>query len=164
MAYLNLQALKLQTVMPPEFLDELESRQPGWIDAQLARWSGKIDARLRKRYRLVPFAAPYPTAVLGWLSDIVTLRVALRRGIDPNDEQASEYKTNSDTAEAEIKEAADGELGLFDLPIAAGGDSTGSGIALGGARVYSETSPYAWADRQSDDGRNEDDNRRGTFR
>ena len=160
--YLDLVGFTALSVMPKEFLDELEAAQPGWIAAQLRSWSASIDSRLRKRYKLVPFAAPYPDAVCGWLARIVTLRVAMRRGVDPNDAQFLEYKNEADVAQAELKEAADGELGLFDLPIAAGGDAQSSGIALGGPRVYSEQSPYVSFDMQRSTGRQEDRNRGGT--
>jgi hypothetical protein len=154
--YLDLIGFRALTVMPGEFVDELEARQPGWILAQLASWSASINARLRKRYPNLPFAAPYPDAVCGWLQRIVTLKVAMRRGVDPSDAQYQEYVKDSDLAVAELKEAADGEVGLFDLPIAAGGDAQNSGIGLGGPRVYSEQSPYVWTDDQSCTGRSED--------
>ena len=162
--YLTLASFKLLTVMPPEFLDELDGQQPGWVDARLKARSAWLDSRLRKRYPLVPFVAPFPDAVTNWLQQIVTLECAMRRGVDPSDPQFQEYQKQSDTAQAEVKEAADGELGLFDLPIAAGGDAQNSGIGLGGPRAYSEQSPYVFTDVQECAGSQEDCNGSGTFR
>lgn len=159
-AYLNLESFKSLSVMPTEGLDRIEVITPGWVDAQLEYWSAQIDARLAKRYA-TPFASPYPIAVLGWLSRIVTIRCYLKRGVDPNDLQFAEIKADADAAWTEIKEAADSNTGLFDLPLRA--DTTTSGIAKGGTYSYTEASPYVWTDAQGDQGRSEDTNRGGTY-
>ncbi len=158
-AYLTVAAFKLLSVMPAEFVDAIEAVTPGWTAAQLELESARIDSRLRKRYE-VPFGSPAPVEVQGWLANIVTLRAYMRRGFDPTDQQAVQYKADADTAIAEMKEAADSNEGLFDLPLRA--DSTASGIVKGGPRVYSETSPYVGFDVQAGIGRNEDNAGGGT--
>ena len=87
MAYLNIDGFKLLTLMPGVHVDAIETVSPGWVDAQLEQVSSWIDSRLRKRYA-VPFVAPYPSAVTGWLARIVTVRGYLKRGVDSTDEQA----------------------------------------------------------------------------
>ncbi len=160
MAYLDKAAFAILTVMPAESVDAIEVVAPGWIDAQLEYWSKQIDSRLSKRYA-TPFAAPYPEAVTGWLARIVTVRCFLKRGVDPSDMQFDEYKADAAAAMEEIKEAADSNEGLFDLPLRA--DTTASGISRGGPFGYSEASPYVWTDGQAETGRNEDRNGGGSY-
>lgn len=160
-AYLDLAGFKGLSLMPGEFIDDLEAAQPGWVANQLLSWSAHIDAKLRKRYA-APFLLPYPIAVQGWLARIVTLRVAMRRGVSPNDEQFLDYKADAETAKAEVDAAGESVETGYDLPLRE--DTTATGIAKGGTRGYSEASPYVWANRQACDGRNEDENGSGTFR
>ena len=158
-AYLTVAAFKDLSVMPGEFVDELQTRYAGFLDAQLAYWSSWIDSKLRKRYA-VPFASPYPTAVTGWLARIVTQRAWLRRGVGAQDEQWRTIEQEATDARAEVNEAADSEKGLFDLPLRA--DTSESGISKSGPLAYSEQSPYVWTDQQVDVGRQEDQSRRGS--
>lgn len=147
--------------MPPSFVDAIETTQPGWLDAQFLYWSDWIDTRLRKRYA-VPFVVPFPLAVEGWLARIVTVRAFLRRGINPTDAQYADIKTDHDNALDEIKEAADSEKGLFDLPMRA--DLDPSAISQGNPRSYTEASPYVWTDVQGNRGRQEDQHGGGSSR
>lgn len=158
MAYLDLTAFRARTVMPGAFVDEIEADAAGWIAQQLATWSFAIDARLRKRYT-VPFVTP-PETVLAWLTNIVTLRAWLRRGFDPQDPSMPVVTADHDRALEEIKEAANGQVGLFDLPLADAGDP--SAITKGGPRLYSEQSPYVGFSRQAREAREEDRNGEGT--
>jgi hypothetical protein len=158
-SYLDLDGFESLTTMPGEFVEAIELASPGWIEGQLAYWTRWMDSRLSKRYA-APFATPYPDAVQGWLARIVTVRCFLKRGIDPNDAQFLEYKSDAEMATEEIKEAANSDTGLFDLPLRA--DTTVTGISKGGPYVYSESSPYVWTDEQVRVGRVEDRNRRGS--
>lgn len=159
-AYLTTSEFLNLTVMPPEFLDAIEERTPGWTDAQLEAMSRWIDARLSKRYA-VPFATPVPTLVQSWLASLVTLRCFHRRGVDPLDQQMTEIKADRDAALAEIKEAADAAAGLFELPLRA--DTTTSGITKHMTAVRSEQSPYVALDMQAATGRREDANGGPTY-
>lgn len=158
--YLDLAAFRERTLAPPGLVDDAEDAHEGWIDGQLSSWSRKIDARLRKRYA-APFAAPVPETVLEWLTQIVTVRVYLKRGVDPNDQQFEEIRQDAKDALAEIAEAANSETGLFDLPLLDAAD--GSAVSKGGPYGYSEASPYVWTDLQADVGRDEDRNGEGTY-
>lgn len=160
MAYLTLAQFKLRSLMPASDLDVIETVAPGFIDQQLESVSQWLDTRLRKRYA-APFAAPYPEAVLAWVARIVTVRCYLRRGVDPTDAQFSEIKADADAATAEVKEAADSNEGLFDLPLR--GDVDASAIVRGGPYVYSEASPYVAFDLQRDTAQAEDQSRGGSF-
>lgn len=160
MSYLDKDAFAALSTIPAEFLDAIEDVAPGWIDAQLVSWSRQIDARLAKRYA-VPFAEPAPDIVTAWLARIVTLQCYMKRGVDPSDIDMDFLRADYQRALDEIKEAADAQFGLFDLPLRA--DTTKSGISKGGPFAYTEASPYAWTDEQGRVGRGEDSRRGGTF-
>lgn len=164
MPYLDRDAFAARTDLPPEYLDAIEDRTPGWLDVQLEQWSRWIDARLTKRYE-VPFASPAPEIVKLWLSTIVTFRALVKRGVDPSDLDVDllrqDYERVVGTADrpGEIKEAADAEKGLFELPLRQ--DVTTSGVSKGGPSTYAEATPYGWRDEQARLGREEDRSRRG---
>lgn len=147
-AFLDLAAFKLRTVMPSADVDAIELIDPGYLDKRLTGWSGRIEARLRKRYA-IPLEAPYPETILEWLTDIVTLEGYLKRGWNPSSAQDALIEKASDTAKAELKEAADSEKGLFDLPLREDLPGT-SGVAFGGPLGYSEADPYQWMDVQEE--------------
>ena len=159
-AYLDRDAFANLTTMPVEFVDDIEASTAGWLDAQLGMWSAKIDARLSKRYA-TPFASPAPLAVQGWLAQIVTQRAYLRRGIDPTDPQMVTVAADAAEAWTEIREAAEAQNGLFDLPLRA--DTTATGISKGGTRSYTEASPYVGLQGQRTTGRSEDANGGGSY-
>ena len=157
-AYLDIAALKLRSVMPPEFLDALETTQPGWLDAQLEQMSRWIDSRLMKRYS-VPFVLPYPEVVCGWLARLVTFEAWQRRGWDPQDPQALQIQRAAEQVREDVKEAADANVGLYDLPTLEGKSSITKPRTFG----YTEQSPYVWTDQQLLTGREEDDNGGGSY-
>lgn len=159
MAYLTLAEFKLLSTMQSESVDELETRWPGYVDAQLDSKSHWINAQLRKRYA-APFESPYPAAVKSWLACIVTMQCWKRRGYDPTDESMQEAIEDRAEAKREIAEAADGEKGLWDLPLRS--DTTATGISKGAPLGYSEQSPYVGFDLQRETGREEDSNGSGT--
>ena len=160
MAYLDKDAFADRTIMPSEYVDALDTVAPGWVDLQLEEWSAWIDSRLRKRYA-APFSAPYPVAVLSWLTKIVTVRCYLKRGVDATDEQFLSIQEDAKEARAEVMEAADSMAGLFDLPLRS--DTTATGIDRSGPYSYSEQSPYVWATQQRRTGQDEDRNGGGTY-
>jgi hypothetical protein len=158
-SYLDLNGFKSASVMPDEDVEALVGRYPAFLSTQLELQSAWIDGRLRKRYA-APFAEPYPKLVELWLAAIVTELAYIKRGVDANDEQWPTITDSAKQAKDEIAEAADGELGRFDLPLRA--DTTATGISKGATRTYSEQSPYVGFDRQRTIGRTEDGSGRGT--
>jgi hypothetical protein len=158
-AYLSIARFKLLSTIPSAFVDEIEIVSVGFTDAQLEYWSAWIDAQLAKRYA-TPFDLPYPTALEGWLARIVTPRIWSKRGVNPEDQQWKEVKQDDLDARAEIKEAANSETGLYDLPLRS--DTTDSGISRGFPKAYSEQSPYVWTTQQADRGMQEDESGGGT--
>lgn len=160
MAYNTIDEFKLLALIPPEWVDDVELRYPGFTAAQLDMVSElDINAPLRKRYA-APFASPYPSAVKAWEARITAHRVCIRRGVDPTDQQQQDIAEDALTAKVEIKEAANSEHGLYDLPLRA--DTTETGVSRGGPRSYSEQSPYVWTDVQLDAARDQDLSRRGS--
>lgn len=162
-AYLTLSDFKLATDMPASFVDELEARTPGWLDKRLELESAYIDSRLRKRY-LAPFSlTDTPVAVQRWLTDFVTFRAWRKRGVHALDDQMVDYRSAAEKADAEIKEAADSDTGLFDLPLRPD-DAKATAIKQGFTQSYSEASPYVWMTVQERIAREEDDAGEGSYR
>lgn len=144
MGYLSVAEFKIRTVMPQQDVDTLELSEPGFLQQTLDDWSEEIDTRLSKRYD-VPFKAPYPKTIIRWLVTIVTPIAYEKRGWNPQTDGAT-IREDAKTAKDEIKEAAEAEKGLFELPLIS--DSSKSGVTKGGPYGYSEASPYVWRDRQ----------------
>lgn len=159
--YLTLATFKTRTLMASGEVDYVEVDSPGFVDARIAIRTSYIHGRLRKRYgnngaqASLPFSAPVPEIVLGWLTAMVTLDVLRKRGINPQDPQATMYAADVDTALAELKEAADSKDGLFDLP-STNTDGSDSAVTTGGPLGYSETSPYVWMTVERNNGRAQD--------
>lgn len=157
-SYLDVTAFRSRTIMPGEQIDQLETIAPGWLDAQLESSSRWADMYLAKRYR-VPFTAPYPEMVRSWVARMVTARAYAAHGFPASDQQLELITSDANKAEEEVKQAADGQLGLIDL---APSDQSVAAVQYGGTRVYSEASPYVGKDVQRAAGRREDFNRRGS--
>jgi hypothetical protein len=102
---------------------------------------------------------PVPEAVLGWLTDLVSVDVMKKRGANSNDPAMGELIAAANTALAECEQAANSKEGLFDLPV---DDSGGSDIRTGGPLFYTETSPYVSADIAEFIGTQQDYCRNGT--
>lgn len=144
---LTLEGFKILTAMPPEDVEGVEAKFPGYIAAKIAVSTSRMHARLAKRYA-TPFASPAPEIVLGWIEAETTPMVYRKRGWNPGDEQAAQIEQDRVDALAEQKEAADAENGLYDLPLRA--DNNASGISKGEPFGYSEASPYEWTDVQAE--------------
>ncbi len=150
-SYLDVAAFRVRTVMPDEDVDTVEARYPGFILARLREETAWINGRLIKRYA-VPFAAPVPEIVLGWLTKMVTPSVYIKRGWNGTSEQDQEILTAEKTAREEVKEAANSEEGLFELPLRQDRPDV-SAVSAGGPLGYSEPNPYVWTDRQAEESR-----------
>jgi hypothetical protein len=96
---------------------------------------------------------PVPEMVLGWITTLVTDDMFRKRGRDPQDAAMVDLKADIETVLAEIKEAADGETGLFDIPVT---ESADSAVTTGGPLGYAEQSPYTWTEREACEGAFED--------
>jgi hypothetical protein len=158
--FTDINAFKLRSNMPPEFVDALEATQAGWFagkNESVSRW---IDARLSKRYA-TPFTAPIPETVLVWATHLMTWEAWQRRGYDPADLSMQQAIEDAKTARDEVKEAADCADGLFELPLRA--DTTAPGIVKGGPFGYTEASPYVWTTKQRCAATDEDANGDGTY-
>lgn len=154
-SYLDVDEFRARTIAPSALVDgehidpsDLAGRAAwrAFVEAQLVVETSRINARLRKRY-LVPFADPCPEIVRGWLTIRVTPKLFEKRGWDPSDERAASILKDAETALEEMKEAADGETGLYDLPLRDAVDT--SAIAKGGPLGYSEVSPWTWTEIQA---------------
>ncbi len=162
--YLDFAGFKDLTIIPSDFVDQVEAVSPGWVEKQLDYWGRWIDSRLRKRYAS-PFAAfdavpPTPLAVQGWLCRLVTVRVMLKRGVDTDDLQYPAINADAELVRDELTEAANSEEGLFDLPLRT--DENGSLITQANPLSNSQQSPYVWTDLQQATGIVEDENGQGT--
>lgn len=146
-SYLDLAGFKSRSIMPSVDIDEVETAEPGFIDQALASRSKWIDAQLARRY-VVPFASPYPEAVLDWLTRLVTPLAYNKRGINRSDQQFEEIKEQAKDVGLEVADAANSETGRFDLPLRSNVET--SGIERGMPLVYSELSPYTDADMQAE--------------
>jgi hypothetical protein len=246
--YLDLQTFKRLSQVPPEIVEGVETKEPGYVDLMINKWSGYIDGRLRKRYgkslplgqkppallstganppsvtlvgrptlgsmRMVvqitsagplgsavfkwsfdgginfttgvttgpsvvlnstmfvtgmsaQFAvgnydtsnvyradSPVPGEVLSWLTILVTPDVLVRHGYSYTDPSMVNFMADRKQAMDELKEAADSNTGLWDLPIV--NEDSGSGISTGGPFWYTEASPYVASDELGRQGRADD--------
>ena len=134
--------------MPLSGVEELENWYTDWLKSTLQNYSGVIDARLKKRYK-VPFdGPPYPEQVVNWLVRLVDPRAYLKRGVDVNDAQLTKLVDDSTVALAEIKEAADSENGLYDLPLLI--TPNAEGIIKPKILSTSDANAYSWMRRQAE--------------
>lgn len=98
-------------------------------------------------------ATPVPEAFLDWLTVLVTIDLYWKRGSNPQDPGVAALTARKEEVLAEVKEAADSQNGLFDLPTSE--DQT-TAISSGGPFGCSSASPYRWTDSQGRRGRRED--------
>ena len=126
--------------------DRLEQSRPGLQMKLAASVSAEMDARLGKRY-LRPIPNP-PEIVKLWAADLLTPRAYEALGVRPTDEQQEQINARAAQVYEFLKEAANSETGLFDLPLSATDQS--SGIQAPTILSYSEHSPYTWRHKQAD--------------
>lgn len=154
-AYLTKDQFKVRSIIPSGEVDAIETAESGFVAARLGQNQAWIEARLTKRYA-VPFdSTSVPEIVLSWLVALTTLDVYMKRGFSPGSQQDAIIQKASDDARADVKEAADSNVGLFDLPLRQSSVSS-SGVSKGGPFGYSEQSPYVAFDEQVSTARDED--------
>lgn len=144
--YTSIDDVKQLGSMPAEDIDELEALYPDITDRTATAVSGLFDARLRKRYA-VPFRTPYPTSLQMAVAAWVAYRLWLKRGFNPSTAHGSAIERDYEDAKEWLREAADSQNGLVELPLRE--EELGPGaVSAGGPLGYSEASPYDWTDRQ----------------
>lgn len=116
-----------------------------WLDMA----SAHIRSRLVKRYA-VEFDAPGPTPdkIIQWLILLTDIPVCKSAGVTPEgrvDDWAREDETRTND---ELKEAADAENGLFELPLKNTDTLGSSAINKGGPMVASNNTIYGYFDEQ----------------
>lgn len=139
--------------MPTEDVEEIEVRRSGYPETRMIanyRW---VYARLAKRYAIPEPMVPsndVPELVVDWCVALTTLDLYEFRGFNPESAQDALIAARATEVRGEVKEAADSETGLFELPLRASSQAT-TGVTKGGPFGYSEASPYEWTDRQRED-------------
>jgi hypothetical protein len=112
------------------------------VEVFLSGGSSKIRARLVKRYA-VDFQDPGtpPEVLLDWLTAIVDRDVQEYVGGNPEGREDEWIVKRADRAEEEIKEAANAETGLFELPLRNTDPLGASAVNLGGPIVVEYLEP-----------------------
>ena len=141
--YLTFTQFLVMTEMAAGDAQLVENKAPGYFEARASLEQARLDARLRKRYK-VPFnqnGAAVPAVVIGWLVAVLTPSMYRKRGGNSaQDDQIKKLEDLATSALAEIKEAADAVDGLFDLPLLDSG--TASAISQGEPWGHGYASPY----------------------
>lgn len=158
--YLDVDGFKTRSSMPNSSVEELEAQKPGYLAARAVMRSAQLNSRLAKRY-VTPFgvapvspstaATLVPDAVIRWMVAWLTLDAYKALGFDPSSEQDKTILDDAKQADDEVREAADSESGLFELPLRTTDPKTG--ITQGGPYFYSEPDPYSWTDIQHEEAR-----------
>ncbi len=117
-----------------------------WLDQKWAH----IRARLVKRYA-VDFITPgpVPEKIIEWLVVLVDIEVWKCVGGLPEGREDGWADKDRDRVYAEIKEAADAETGLFELPLRETDPLGASAINKGGPLVESFNTVQGWFDAQA---------------
>jgi hypothetical protein len=147
-SYVTTAQLKLFGIMPAEDIDALEALYPGIIAANVTGVSGLFDAGLIKRYA-APFQDPYPDALIWNVVQVVVGRLYLKRGYNPSSQQDQLIRKCHDDSLAWLREAADPDKGLVELPVKQATPGLAAAVNSGAPLAYGEASPYTAMDRQA---------------
>lgn len=99
---------------------------------------------------------PVPRIIIGWIVDLLNVRVVRKhRAAYANEKGVKDLDEEAARALEQIEEAANGNTGLFDIPVN-DDDASNSNQTTGGILAYSESSPFVSADRQEAIGRAQD--------
>ena len=129
-----------------DLAERLDQSRPGLLLKLASSISAEMDVRLGKKY-LRPIPNP-PEIVKLWAADLLTPRAYEALGVRPTDEQQEQITARATQVYAFLKEAADSENGLLDLPLSA--TISTSGIQEPTILSQSEQSPYTWRHKQFD--------------
>lgn len=150
MAWLSVPRFRVITILPPEEVDNLNARRPGFLAASIDDWQSHMMGQLSKRYAVEDIDDnDVPKILERWLNALVTREAYGAKGYTPSSEM--DEKTidgRAERAEEQIQLAANSETGLYDLPLRASQPGK-SGVTKSGPRYYTEVSPYDWLDRQA---------------
>jgi hypothetical protein len=117
-----------------------------WLNLKWAH----VKSRLVKRYS-VDFTAPgpVPEKIVEWLVVLVDIEVWKCVGGNPEGREDGWYDKDRDRVEAELKEAADADTGLFELPLRNTDPTGASAVSKGGPLVESFNTVHGWFDAQA---------------
>lgn len=147
--YLTLAAYRSITTIPSSLVDDCAAK-----GKDVGRWlelgSADIRARLVKRYA-VDFSdpGPVPDKIIKWLVLLVDIDVWKCVGGAPEGREDAWADKDRDRVEAELKEAADAETGLFELPPRNTDPLGASAVNKGGPVVQSFNTIYGFFDAES---------------
>jgi hypothetical protein len=132
---------------------------PNFVTLTIDDWTSEIVARLAKRYTPPTDAKPWPAPVTNilkrWATKLVARDLYAKRGFSPSSEQdKAAIEDAAAEVEAKLKEAADGQNGLFELSL---GDAGEDDVERGAPLSYAEQSPYTAMSNQRRAGRLEDE-------
>ena len=138
---------------------------PSFLETSIGDWSSEMISRLTKRYPAPtadkPWPAPITSVLKRWCTKLVTRDAYAKIGWSPTSEQdQASIEKAADDVDAKLKEAADGQNGLFELYLSEDGAS--NTVANGGPYGYSEASPYVAFDAQRQTAQLEDCSGTGT--
>ena len=117
-----------------------------WLDMA----SAHIRSRLVKRYA-VDFVTPGPTPdkIIEWLVLLVDIPVCKCAGVTPEGRVDDWTREDEKRVNDELKEAADAENGMFELPLRNTDPTGNSAINKGGPLVASNNTIYGYFDDQA---------------
>lgn len=121
-AYVSEADFRKSTRLAVAVVNSIDTERPDFIDVALSERSAELNARLRKRYNVPLTMAEVPTMVRRWVIVLVSYDVLTASGFPANGSEepiVAEYQL----ALEQIKETADTENGLYELPLYA--DETG---------------------------------------
>lgn len=146
-SYLTFAQYKLGTDIKGSLVDLCgQAKVDEWLD----RASSKIRNRLAKRYA-VDFTdpGPVPGVIKDWLTLLVDIRVWKFVGGLPEGREDGWAEKDAEKVEAELKEAADSEEGLIELPLRNTDALGNSAINKGGPMAVAYNTIHGYFDAQA---------------
>lgn len=139
-SYLTFAEYKARSRLRDSTIDRAGSAK---VEVWLREYSSDINSRLTKRYA-VDFAdpGPKPEILLGWLTAFVDRDVQEFCGGPPEGREDEWIVKRADRAEEKLKEAADSEQGLRELPLRDTDPLGSSAINKGAPMVVSYHTVY----------------------
>lgn len=149
---LLLAAYRSTTTIPGSIVDRCASggkSVQGWLDIH---WS-HIKARLVKRYAVESDfqGGDVPEKIIEWLVILTDIDVWKCVGGVPEGREDGWADKDRERVESELKEAANADSGLFELPAKASDALGASAVNKGGPLLASSTTIYGWYDKQQAD-------------